>query len=46
MLKEINDRDLFIEHNLGLVRYLCARFSGRGLEYVDCPLYSYAAAAD
>lgn len=35
MLKEINDRDLFIENNLGLVRSLCARFAGRGIEYDD-----------
>lgn len=35
MLKEIKDRDLFIENNLGLVRSLCTRFSGRGIEYDD-----------
>ncbi len=35
MLKEIKDRDLFIENNLGLVRSLCARFAGRGIEYDD-----------
>lgn len=35
MLKEIKDRDLFIESNLGLVHSLCARFSGRGIEYDD-----------
>ena len=35
MLKEIKDRDLFIENNLGLVHSLCARFSGRGIEYDD-----------
>lgn len=35
MLKEIKDRDLFIENNLGLVRSLCVRFAGRGIEYDD-----------
>ena len=35
MLKEKTDRELFIENNLGLVRALCARFSGRGIEYDD-----------
>lgn len=35
MLKEIKDRDLFIENNLGLVRSLCTRFAGRGIEYDD-----------
>ncbi len=35
MLKEINDRDLFIENNLGLVHSLCVRFAGRGSEYDD-----------
>lgn len=35
MLKEKNDRDLFIENNLGLVHSLCVRFAGRGIEYDD-----------
>lgn len=35
MLKEKNDRDCFIENNLGLVHSLCKRFSGRGIEYDD-----------
>lgn len=35
MLKEKTDRELFIENNLGLVRALCVRFSGRGIEYDD-----------
>ena len=35
MLKQKNDRELFIENNLGLVRALCVRFSGRGIEYDD-----------
>lgn len=35
MLKERNERDRFIENNLGLVHLLCRRFSGRGIEYDD-----------
>lgn len=35
MLKQKTDRELFIENNLGLVRALCVRFSGRGIEYDD-----------
>lgn len=35
MLKERNERDRFIENNLGLVHSLCRRFSGRGIEYDD-----------
>ena len=35
MLKEKNERDRFIETNLGLVHSLCKRFSGRGIEYDD-----------
>lgn len=35
MLKEKEERDRFIETNLGLVHSLCRRFSGRGIEYDD-----------
>lgn len=35
MLKEKNERDRFIETNLGLVHSLCKRFGGRGIEYDD-----------
>lgn len=35
MLKEINERDAFIESNLGLVHSICKRFCGRGIEYDD-----------
>ncbi|MEE1330356.1 MAG: sigma factor, partial [Acutalibacteraceae bacterium] len=35
MLKEKNERDRFIETNLGLVHSLCKRFVGRGIEYDD-----------
>lgn len=35
MLECKNDRDRFIEENLGLVHSLCKRFVGRGIEYDD-----------
>ncbi len=35
MLKEMNERDTFIESNLGLVHSICKRFCGRGIEYDD-----------
>ena len=33
MLNKKNDRELFIEDNMGIVRALCVRFSRRGIEY-------------
>ncbi len=35
MVKEKNQRDNFIESNLGLVHSICKRFCGRGIEYDD-----------
>lgn len=35
MLKEVKNRDTFIEQNLGLVHTICKRFSGKGIEYDD-----------
>ena len=35
MLKNISERDSFIESNLGLVHSICKRFMGRGIEYDD-----------
>ena len=35
MVKEKQQRDRFIEDNLGLVHAICKRFSGRGIEYDD-----------
>ncbi len=35
MLKEKTEREEFIESNLNLVRSLCKRFTGKGIEYDD-----------
>lgn len=35
MLKNLSERDKFIESNLGLVHSICKRFAGRGIEYDD-----------
>lgn len=35
MVKDIKERDIFIESNLGLVHSICKRFCGRGIEYDD-----------
>lgn len=35
MLKNLSERDSFIESNLGLVHSICKRFIGRGIEYDD-----------
>ncbi len=35
MLKNLSERDSFIESNLGLVHSICKRFAGRGIEYDD-----------
>lgn len=35
MVKEKQQRDRFIEDNLGLVHAICRRFAGRGIEYDD-----------
>lgn len=35
MVKSKQERDSFIENNLGLVHSICKRFSGRGIEYDD-----------
>lgn len=35
MVKITEQRDSFIENNLGLVHSICKRFSGRGIEYDD-----------
>lgn len=35
MVKDKTERDSFIENNLGLVRSLCKRFCGKGIEYDD-----------
>lgn len=35
MVKIAEERDSFIENNLGLVHSICKRFAGRGIEYDD-----------
>ena len=35
MLKQKDERDCFIEENMGLVHAICKRFVGRGIEYDD-----------
>ncbi len=35
MVKSKEERDIFIEENLGLVHSICKRFSNRGIEYDD-----------
>lgn len=35
MVKELKEREEFIEQNLGLVHTICKRFTGKGIEYED-----------
>ncbi len=35
MVKDLKERDKFIEQNLGLVHTICKRFAGKGIEYDD-----------
>ena len=35
MVKDLKEREEFIEQNLGLVHTICKRFTGKGIEYDD-----------
>ena len=35
MVKDLKEREEFIEQNLGLVHTICKRFTGKGIEYED-----------
>lgn len=35
MVKDLKEREKFIEENLGLVHTICKRFAGKGIEYDD-----------
>ncbi len=35
MVKDLKEREEFIEQNLGLVHTICRRFAGKGIEYED-----------
>lgn len=35
MVKDLKEREEFIEQNLGLVHTICKRFAGKGIEYED-----------